>query len=100
MAEGSAWPQVLIRIGNEVHIQSISTDKTRAPSFASSAANGRPTTSDLHPSVSFSCIWGLKRDIPVDDGDDLSSSSITIVEHLVVHTQMFQHLDDCEWCAR
>ena len=28
-------------------LQSISTDRTRAPSFASRAASGRPTTSDL-----------------------------------------------------
>ena len=28
-------------------MESMSTEKTRAPSFASSAANGRPTTSDL-----------------------------------------------------
>ena len=32
-------------------IESISTEKTRAPSFASNAANGRPTTSDLDSSV-------------------------------------------------
>jgi hypothetical protein len=83
-----------------MNIQSMSTDKTRAPSFASSAANGRPTTSDLPRLVSSSRNEMRERDIPVDDGDDLSSSSITIVEHLVVHTQMFQHLDDCEWCAR
>jgi hypothetical protein len=39
-------------------------------------------------------------DIPINDGDDLSSSSVTIIQHLVVNTQMLQNLDDCQWGTR
>lgn len=39
-------------------------------------------------------------DIPVDDGDNLSSSSVTIIQHLVVDTQVLQDLDDCQWGTR
>jgi len=37
----------LFRCWTRRDVQSISTDKTRAPSLANKAANGRPTTSDL-----------------------------------------------------
>lgn len=38
-------------------LQSRSTLRTRAPSFASKAASGRPTTSDLHVSICISVIF-------------------------------------------
>lgn len=36
-----------IGMGGQTWVESMSTEKTRAPSFASNAARGRPTTSDL-----------------------------------------------------
>ena len=82
--------------------QSISTDKTRAPSLASKAANGRPTTSDLKiisdvpttslirpreiPGVGTGIGIGIgtriKEDmyvyVPVNNGDNLPTGPITI----------------------
>jgi hypothetical protein len=64
-------------------LQSISTDRTRAPSFASKAAKGRPTTSDLSNQYD-RYISSYVRNVPVDNGDNLSSSPITVIQHLVV----------------
>ena len=36
-----------LQVTQQTWMESMSTEKTRAPSFASSAASGRPTTSDL-----------------------------------------------------
>lgn len=79
--------------GGRLYSHPMSTDKTLAPSFANKAAKGRPTTSDLTKNyMSLRPPRGLMPDVPVDDGDDLSSSSIAVFEHFVVHTQMLEHL--------
>lgn len=72
-------------------MESMSTEKTRAPSFASNAASGRPTTSDL-------CIYHQQvlvppakfNVIPVYHGDGLAVCTVTIMEDLVVHSDVFQ----------
>jgi hypothetical protein len=74
--------------------QSISTDKTLAPSLANKAASGRPTTSDLFINTSPTMKWN---DIPIDNGDNLSPGPISIIQHLVVDSQMLKYFDNSEW---
>ena len=77
-------------------IQSISTDRTWAPSLASKAARGRPTTSELIL-ARFGDVWA---NLPVDHCDDLSACSVTVFEHLVVDSNVLQDLEDGKRCAR
>lgn len=78
----------------EAGVQSISTLRTRAPSFASNAARGRPTTSDLFRQ--YRLTKEVRSNPPVNDGDDLPSRPIPVLEHLVVHAKMFEHFDDSQ----
>ena len=77
-------------------LQSISTERTWAPSLASKAAKGRPTTSELILARS----GDIRADLPVDHCDDLSACSVTVFEHLVVDSNVLQDLDDGKRCAR
>ena len=77
-------------------IQSISTDRTWAPSLASKAAKGRPTTSELILARTGDTLV----DLPVDHCDNLSACSVTVFKHLVVDSDVLQDLDDGKGCAR
>ncbi len=70
-------------------MESMSTEKTLAPSLESSAANGLPTTSDLgRPQKE---VWvGLSISLPVNNGYSLSIGSITVREKCIVDPNIFQ----------
>lgn len=78
-------------------IESISTENTRAPSFANNAARGRPTTSDLQLvlSVSHSLPPHSNR-VPVDNGDHSSISSITVRQDSIIHPGVLEAFHDRE----
>lgn len=80
-------------------MESMSTEKTRAPSFASSAARGRPTTSDLARVIGVGDAVG--RDfVPVDHCDSLAVGAVPVWQERVVHLDVFKAFDGCERCAR
>jgi len=77
-------------------IESMSTENTRAPSFASNAARGRPTTSDLQwvyrcPSLSF-----FSNSLPIDNGDHPSVGPITVRQDPVIHPGVLEAFHDRE----
>lgn len=82
----------------------MSTENTRAPSFANNAANGRPTTSDLvkfsslshehqpnHPAAS---TWGYHS--PINNSHSLPIRAIAIRQYLIIHPNIFQTFHDGE----
>ena len=82
-------------------VESISTENTRAPSFASSAARGRPTTSDLVKQINVSKEKeNVRYSSPVNNGDSLPICSITIRQDSVIDPDMFETFDDGQRCTR
>lgn len=71
----------------------MSTEKTRAPSLARSAASGRPTTSDL--GVVKGCTTH-RCDIPIDDGNSAAIGTVAVREERVVHADAFEGFHDAE----
>lgn len=74
-------------------MESMSTEKTLAPSLARSAARGRPTTSDLGTMSGMTTLLTLKV-VPVDDGDGLAICTVTIRQEVVIHSSIFEAFDD------
>ena len=78
----------------------MSAENTRAPSFASSAASGRPTTSDLCGRVSHRAHLYSEHSKPVNDSDGFAVSSVAVREEGVIHSGVFQTLYDSKRRAR
>lgn len=76
----------------------MSTEKTRAPSFARSAASGRPTTSDLR-----GCARGAAAerdgDVPVDDGDSAAVGAVAVRQERIVHADALEGFYDAQRCT-
>ena len=85
----------------ELHtwMESISTENTRAPSFANKAARGRPTTSDLQRFHSCRSPLAHFSRLPIDDSDNPSISPVPVRQDAVIHSGMFEAFHDREWCA-
>lgn len=86
-------------------VESMSTEKTRAPSFARSAASGRPTTSDLDPSRGeqrsagdtggYRLTW-WDVDAPVYDCDGAAVCAVAIRQERVVDPDALERFHDAE----
>jgi len=78
-------------------IESMSTENTRAPSFASNAARGRPTTSDLRRVrvVDVHHFYATQTS-PIDNGDDPPIGSIAVRQDPVIHPHVFEAFHDRE----
>ena len=75
-------------------MESISIDRTRAPSFESNAARGRPTTSDLKRYsilVQFFQMWRTK---PVDYGNCFTVRPVAIRQNFVVDANILEAFYD------
>ena len=66
-------------------IESISTEKTRAPSLARRAASGRPTTSDLGVAWVVPMVTAEELYVPVDDGHGAAIGAVAVWQERVVH---------------
>jgi hypothetical protein len=66
-------------------MESISTEKTRAPSFARSAASGRPTTSDLVVARVVPMVAAVEMYAPVDHGYGATIGAVAVWQKRVVH---------------
>ncbi len=77
----------------------MSTENTLAPSFARSAASGRPTTSDLYDYQHL--LRRSSSDIsPVNHGDYSPVSTVSVRQDPVVYPNVFKTFHDSEWGAR
>jgi hypothetical protein len=66
-------------------IESISTEKTCAPSFARRAASGHPTTSDLVVTRVVPMVAAEELYAPVDDGHGAAIGAVAVWQERVVH---------------
>lgn len=80
-------------------MESISTEKTRAPSLARSAARGRPTTSDLGTMSGMATLVTLKN-VPVDDGDGFAICTVPVRQEVIVHPSILEAFNDGQRRAR
>lgn len=79
--------------------ESMSTEKTRAPSFARSAASGRPTTSDLSDyQVGKWKAWG--GNAPVDYGDGPAVCAVAVWQERIVYSDTLERFDYAQRRAR
>jgi hypothetical protein len=82
-------------------MESISAEKTLAPSFARSAARGRPTTSDLCDILGdHSLDTDCARALPIDHGHCPPVCTIAICKDFVIHSNILEAFDDAEGSAR
>jgi len=81
-------------------IESISTESTRAPSFANNAARGRPTTSDLRRVCWCRSPSHRSYHPPVDNGDNPSIGPVSIWQDPVIHPHVLETFHDRERRAR
>ena len=89
-------------------MESMSALKTRAPSFASKAARGRPTTSELRRRTQREDDQAGSYDVgeyritisPVDDEDRASIGTVAVREQGVINATMLECLHDRQGRAR
>lgn len=83
-------------------------EKTRAPSFARSAASGRPTTSELKENEkdqTAPMILKTKESaqnqslVPIDHGNSLPISTVAVLQDCVIHADVLEALYDSKRCA-